>query len=157
MGKIWADSSGRAGHVISWDNGQTWVRETTSTHAEHIPKQTSQARDVNLNPTTSGAQKAPAMLPHEEALAEQLAKASRSRHRAHLMDVGGEDGHGSDHSHTSDEENEDWKNYSHGAVTHVPDVLEYYLYRHSVFTWKIIDISHVTPMKKFDGMVWQRW
>ena len=35
----------------------------------------------------------------------------------------------------------------------MPDVLQYYLYRDSVFTWKIIDISHVTPMKKYDGMM----
>lgn len=161
MGKIWADSTGRAGHVISWDNGQTWVRETVSMHADHVPKQTSKARDVNLNPTTSGMHKAPTMLPHEAELEEQRARRHHAYHdlahhhhhheRHERGEVEREREHESDHSHSSDEENEDWKNYSHGAVTHIPDVLKYYLYRDSIFTWKIIDISHITPMRKYDG------
>ena len=44
-----------------------------------------------------------------------------------------------------------WKNYPHAAATHNPLVMQH-MNRENLFQWWIIDISHISPMSKYDEL-----
>ena len=147
-GRIWPDASGKYGGVISWDNGQTWVRETLSVHVQaFVQKQAaveSAAKEkgvdvnttptVNLNPTTRPDQ-------FQVTAAENNFDKHGEEHEVQ-----------SNRSSSDDYQHHQWKKFAHAAPTHIPEVLEY-LYRNEAFYWQIVDISHITPLRAWQE-VW---
>lgn len=140
-GRIFPDASGLYGGIISWDNGQTWVLETKSIHVKNnmpVPAarldQVQKSMAENMKSGTS--QRAPGPSAESQGLKNGVIE---------------DDDESVSASSEEEEYVHEWKMSAHAAPTHAPEVLEY-MNRDKLFTWKIVDISHITPLKKQDEL-----
>ena len=166
-GRIWPDASGKYGGVISWDNGQTWVRETTSTHlTAYQSKDPVVVNMTALNPTTR--------LGEERRLQSADHSCFDKKAANYDSDDGSERGHCEDGSErglsrgqsseasSAEIENEIFdsnqrQKYAHAAVTHNPAVL-WYLNQNKFIIWSRIDISDsMFSSKTFQEIHIPRW
>ena len=133
-GRIFPDATGLYGAIIAWDNGQTWVLETK-----------------NIKPKIPPAP--PARLDQVQSLRRSGPGRRALGPSASSQGPGNGDMEQEFYSSSEDDEASvhEWKVSSHAALTHSPEVIEY-MNKETLFTWKIIDISHITPMSKYDEL-----
>lgn len=142
-GRIFPDASGLYGGIISWDNGQTWVLETKNIYAKNnapVPAaRLDQVQKLMAEQTKSlTGQRAPG--PPQE-----------SKNLENGFIEHGDDDESVSASSEEEEYVHEWKVSAHAAPTHTPEVLEY-MNKDKLFTWKIVDISDRTPLKKYDEL-----
>jgi hypothetical protein len=140
-GRIFPDATGFYGAIIAWDNGQTWVLETKNIKAKTTPAPAARLDQVqNLTKPEPG----------QRVLGPSVSQsASRQGQGKGAMEQ--EDDEEFDSSSEDEASVHEWKVSSHAAPTHTPEVIEY-MNKETLFTWKIIDISHITPMSKHDEL-----
>ena len=135
-GRIFPDATGLYGAIIAWDNGQTWVLETKNIKAKTPPAPPARLDQVQ-NLMKPG--------PGQRALGPSAS--SQGPGKGVMEQEDDEEFYSS----SEDEAVHEWKVSSHAAPTHTPEVIEY-MNKENLFTWKIIDISHITPMSKHDEL-----
>ena len=161
-GRIWPDASGKYGGVISWDNGQTWVRETTSTHlTAYQSKDPVVVNMTALNPTTRLGEERRLQAADHNDLEMKAANydSNDGSERGHSED-GNELGQSSEASSAeiaNEIDSNQRKKYAHAAVTHNPAVL-WHLNQNKFIIWSRIDISDsMFSSKTFQEIHIPRW
>ena len=164
VGRVWPDSTNKAGHVISWDNGQVWVRETQKIEVTGVQVQ---RIEVNLNPITRHEEELAALAKAGNGEQDQPQKGQGQQGHDHKGKGGGKvdgeaaaeekdneepsQGSSEEDEAKSEEDDVQWRNYAHAAATHNAAVLEH-MNRNSLFGWRIIDISHISPFQNYEEL-----